>query len=331
MAGLTVAPTADPESDRAAASDLIATLDPAIVPYLEALKRGALPIASSTVKELRDGAKAVRAGWRRSGPAMLATVDGSFEGMRYRIYRPSAGERLPAVVFFHGGGWTLMDIDTHDPIARFIAMASGAAVLSFDYPLAPEAPFPAALDACTRFARYVAGAADSLGFAPSAPAFAGDSAGANLAVAVALALRDAGAFKPSALALIYGSWDLSTLARDSHRRFGDGALPLSIDRMTFFRDSYVPNVAQRIDPLVSPLHADLSGMPPCFLAVASHDALYDENLAFAARLGAAGVPIELKIYPGTIHGFLEAAAAVDAPIAKRAVADVGQFLAKCFG
>jgi acetyl esterase len=331
MAKSTTAATANSEGNRAVASDLIATLDPAVVPYLEALKRGAVPIATSTVKELRDGAKALRAGWQRSGPAMHATVDGRFEGMRFRIYRPSARERLPAVVFFHGGGWTLMDIDTHDPIARFIAMASGAAVLSLDYPLAPEAPFPAALGACTRFARYVAGAADSLGLAAGGPAFAGDSAGANLAVAVALALRDAGAFKPSALALIYGSYDLSTLARDSHRRFGDGTLPLSIERMTFFRDSYVPNVAERTDPLVSPLRADLSGLPPCFLAVASHDALYDENFAFAARLGAAGVPVELKIYPGTIHGFLEAAAAVDAPVAKQALADVGQFLAKGFG
>jgi acetyl esterase len=331
MASLTITAAASSETDRAAASDLVATLDPAIVPYLEALKRGALPIATSTVEELREGAKALRAGWRQRGPAMHATIDGLFAGMRYRIYRPSAGERLPAVVFFHGGGWTLMDIDTHDPIARFIAMASGAAVLSLDYPLAPEAPFPAALDACTRFARYVAGGGDGLGLAPGAPAFAGDSAGANLAVAVALALRDASAFKPSALALIYGSYDLSTLARDSHRRFGDGTLPLSIERMTFFRDSYVPNVAERSDPLVSPLRADLSGMPPCFLAVASHDPLYDENLAFAARLGAAGVAVELKIYPGTIHGFLEAAAAVDAPVAKQAVADVGRFLANGFG
>lgn len=328
MASLTIAAKANPEGDRAAASDLAAALDPAIVPYLEALKRGALPIGTSSVKELRDGAKALRAGWQASGPAMHATADGTFEGMRYRIYRPSASERLPAVVFFHGGGWTLMDIDTHDPIARLIAMTSGAAVLSLDYPLAPEAPFPAALHACTRFARYVAGAADGLGLAPRTPAFAGDSAGANLAVAVALALRDAGAFKPAALALIYGSYDLSTLARDSHRRFGDGTLPLSIERLTFFRDSYVPNVAARSDPLVSPLNADLRGMPPCFLAVATHDALYDENFAFAARLGGAGVPVELKIYPGTIHGFLEAAAAVDAPIAKRAIADVGRFLAE---
>src|SRR5258708_22097235 len=103
--------------------------------------------------------------------------------MRYRLYRPTAASGLPVVLFFHGGGWTLLDIDTHDPIARLIAAASGAAVLSLDYPLAPEAPFPGAVDACTRFARFVAASAGQLGLADAAPALAGDSAGANLAVA----------------------------------------------------------------------------------------------------------------------------------------------------
>jgi len=331
MASVTITATDDGKAASAREPDLLATLDPGIVPYLDLLKRGALPIATSTVAELRAGAKALRARWRHNAPAMHDVVDGLFEGMRYRLYRPSAAARLPAVVFFHGGGWTLMDIDTHDPIARSLAAASGAAVLSLDYPLAPEAPFPAALEACTRFARHVADASASLGLAARPPAFAGDSAGANLAVGVTLALRDAGGFTPSGLALLYGSYDLSTLARDSHRRFGDGTLPLSVERMTLFRNAYVPNAAERSAPLVSPLHADLRGLPPCFLAVASHDALYDENLAFAARLGAAGTAVELRIYPGTIHGFFEAAAAADTPVAKRAITDTGEFLARLSG
>jgi acetyl esterase len=330
MAGLAISRPA-PVAEGHESSDVLATLDPAIIRYVDLLKRGALPIATSTVEELRAGARAVRAGWREKSPAMHATSDERFEGMRYRIYRPTASERLPAVIFFHGGGWTLMDVDTHDPIARLIAAASGAAVLSLDYPLAPEAPFPAAPDACTRFVDFVAGEADRLRLVPGALALTGDSAGANLAVGVALRLRDAGGVKPRGLGLVYGSYDLSTLARDSHRRFGDGTLPLSIERMTFFRDSYVPDAAERGEPLVSPLFADLGGMPPCFLTVASHDVLYDENLLFAARLGAAGTSVELKIYPGTIHGFIEAAAAVDAPVATEAVADLGRFLARTLG
>ena len=232
------------EADQPARSALVDSLDPAIVAYVDLLQRGALPIATSTVAELRAAAKALRAGWQHRGPAMQATVEGRFEGLRYRIHRPLAAPRLPAVVFFHGGGWTLMDIDTHDPIARLIAAASGAAVLSLDYPLAPEAPFPAALGACTRFARFVAASADHLGLTAGAPALAGDSAGANLAVAAALALRDEDRLTPRALALVYGSYDLSTLARDSHRRFGGGELPLSVERMTLFRDCYVPDVGR---------------------------------------------------------------------------------------
>ncbi len=328
MASLTISAPAPVDGSDARQSRPAATLDPAIVPFLELLRRGALPTATSTVEELRAGARVLRTAWRDKGPTMHEIIDARFEGMRYRIYRPIASERLPAVVFFHGGGWTLMDIDTHDPIARLIAAASGAAVLALDYPLAPEAPFPAALDACTRFVRFVADEADRLRLAPGALALTGDSAGANLAVGVTLRLRDAGAAPPRGLGLVYGSYDLSTLARDSHRRFGDGSLPLSIERMAFFRNSYVPAAAERADPFVSPLHADLGGLPPCFLTVASHDVLYDENLLFAARLGAAGVSVELKIYPGTIHGFIEAAAAVDAPIANEAVADLGRFLAR---
>ena len=309
------------------AADLLRTLDPEILPYLDLLKRGALPLETSTIAELRAGAKALRLSWGRNGPDMHGIVEDRFEGLRYRLYRPSAATRLPAVIFLHGGGWTLMDIDTHDAMARGIAAASGAAVLAIDYPLAPEAPFPAALETCMGFARFVAGASDGLGLVPGAMAFAGDSAGANLAGAAALGLRDAGGPAAKGLALIYGSYDLSTLERDSHRRFGGGELPLTLARMELFRNSYVPDAARRSDPLVSPLYADLAGLPPSFLAVASHDALYDENILFAGRLGSAGGAVELKIYPGAIHGFFEAANAVGATVAKRAIADTGRFLA----
>ena len=145
------------------AADFFNTLDPEIAAYVEFLKRGALPLEGSTVADLRAAALALRAGWRDPGPAMHASEDRVFEGCRYRMHRPSAAARLPAILFFHGGGWTLMDIDTHDPIARGLAAASGAAVLSLDYPLAPEAPFPAALDSCVRFTEFVAASPDHLG------------------------------------------------------------------------------------------------------------------------------------------------------------------------
>ena len=225
-----------------------------------------------------------------------------------------------------------MDIDTHDPIARLIAAASGAAVLSLDYPLAPEAPFPAALGACTRFVRFVA----EFG-RPAWPHGRRAGRGGRIRPAPILpwpwlwrfATRAARGRERSASSMVPTICRRSL--RDLHKRFGGGELPLSVERMTLFRNCYVPDPARRADPLVSPLHADLRGMPPSFLAVASHDPLYDENLAFAARLGDAGAAVELRVYPGTIHGFLEAAAAVEAPVALRAVEDIGRFLAGAFG
>jgi acetyl esterase len=307
---------------------LLETLDPEILAHVEMLKSGAVPLAGSTIAEIRAAAADLRRDWNRHRPDMHAVSEASFEGMRYRHYRPVADARLPTVIFLHGGGWTLMDLDTHDAIARAIAAESGAAVLSLDYPLAPEAPFPAAPEACYRFLRHVTVSPDSLGLVPGAVALAGDSAGANLAVSAALAARDAGEFAGRGFGLVYGSWDLSNLERDSYQRYAGGELPFTRERMNLFRDSYVPDRARRTDPRVSPLSADLAGLPPAFLAVASHDALYDENFLFASRLGSAGVDVTLKVYPGTIHGFVEAANAVGAAVAKRALADTGAFLAR---
>jgi acetyl esterase len=290
------------------------------------LKQGALPLESSTIAELREGARALRARWPR-GPATHSSEDRSFEGHRFRIYRPTEAARLPALIFFHGGGWTLMDIDTHDAMARGLAAASGAALLAIDYPLAPEAPFPAGLDLCQRFTEFVAVSPGTLGLVPGAFALAGDSAGANLAVAVALRLRDAGKTMPNALALLYGAYDGDT-DRDSYRRYGAGDLPFSRARMEFFLRAYLRNPADRTNPLFASLRADAAGLPPAFLAAASHDALLDENVAMADHLRAAGCEARLKVYPGTILGFAEAASAVGAKIAKQALADCGDFLAK---
>jgi len=310
-------------------ANLIDELDPEMAAHVRLLQGGAVPLATSTIEEIRAGARALRARWPR-GPAMHSVEDSSFEGQRFRLYRPTAAARLPAVIFFHGGGWTLMDIDTHDAIARGLAEASGAALLSLDYPLAPEAPFPAAIDACQRFTEFVAEAAVAFGLVPGAFGLAGDSAGANLAVAVALRLRDAKRARPRGLCLLYGAYD-SDLERPSYQRYGTGELPFSRARMEFFLHSYVPEPAQQRDPLFASLHADLAGLPPSLLLVGSHDALFDENVAMAERLRAAGNAAQLKIYPGAIHGFIEAARTVGAKLARQALADCGAFLAETLG
>jgi acetyl esterase len=309
------------------AASLVDELDPEIVAYTELLNRGAVPLTSSVAK-LRAGARNLRLAWPQ-GPAMHATVESEFAGHRVRMHRPSAAERLPAIVFFHGGGWTLMDIDTHDGMARSLAHESGAAVVSIDYPLAPEHPFPAGLDVCQGFAEHVRASAGALALVPDAIAFAGDSAGANLSVAVALRLRDAGRPMPKALGLIYGAYG-TDLTSPSWRKFGNGDLPFSRERMTYFLDAYVPKAAMRTDPLVAPLRADVRGLPPSFLTVGSHDGLLDDNVAMAEHLRAAGVPATLKVYPGAVHGFAEAARAVGAKVAREMLADCGRFLRDAF-
>jgi acetyl esterase len=211
-------------------------------------------------------------------------------------------------------------------MSRTIAAVSGATVLTVDYPLAPEAPFPAALNQLEAFVDALGREGGSLGLDASRFAVVGDSAGANLAVALALKLRDRKAALPRALGLFYGAYD-SDLERPSYARFGDGSLPLSLARMRWFWGNYVPDPAERKAPLVAPIHADLRGLPPSFLAIADHDVLHDENIAFVDRLRESGCAAELRVYAGTVHGFAEADGAVGAPIAGRAIHDVAAFLA----
>jgi acetyl esterase len=310
-------------------SDVLTELDPDVRRYLGMLKSApAVPAARENIVAMRATARAFRDTWRKPLPEVHTASDAFWEGLRYRHYRPTDARLLPAIIYVHGGGWTLMDIETHDSIARSVAVTSGAAVLLVEYPLAPEAPFPAALDACFGFAEFVRDSAEELGILADRICFSGDSAGANLAVAMALQLRDRGEWQANGLGLFYGCYD-SDLERPSMKRYGDGAVfAFTIERMRFLLDCYVPEPAERADPLFAVLKADLHGLPPAFLAVASHDILYDENLLMAEKMRAAGDEVECRVYPGTIHGFIEAWGAVNAKVAKTALDDVGRFLAE---
>jgi acetyl esterase len=248
---------------------------------------------------------------------MATTFDRTLGGRPSRRHVPVGAEGAP-VLFLHGGGWALLDLDTHDRIVRALAQAAGRPFEMLDYERAPEARFPVAVEQAV--AAFLALSKETPGVA-----LAGDSAGANLAAATALALRDRGGPQPSALALAYGVLDCD-FATDSYRRWGDGSLPLSAERMRWFWDLYCPDAADRRNPLAAPMAGDLRGLPPTHLTVAQHDILYDENVRFAARLGAAGVDVTLRIHPGTVHGFLEAAGAVGAPEAETALAEMGAFL-----
>jgi acetyl esterase len=208
----------------------------------------------------------------------------------------------PLVVYLHGGGWCVGGLDTHDGPCRFLATHSGAAVLSVDYRLAPENPFPAAVDDALAAFRWAAESAAALGADPARIAVAGDSAGGNLAAAVSLLARDLDGPKPAMQALIYPVTD-AVGGQRSRDLFARGFLLTKAD-MDWFEAHYLPDPALSADPRVSILRAeDLSGLPSAYVATAGFDPLRDEGEAYAERMRAAGVRVALRRHPGLIHGF----------------------------
>jgi acetyl esterase len=239
-------------------------------------------------------------------PRQVRTVeDTDLGGVPVRVYRPADTSEAPApgIVFFHGGGWVVGDLDTHDMHCRAATAATNAIVVSVDYRRAPEHPYPAALDDCWTVTEHVARGANDLGIDRTRLAVAGDSAGGNLAAAVALRARDA-AMPLRAQLLIYPVTD-PTMACESYKTFADDYY-LTAEAMSWFIASYLPDPATRTLPYAGPLHApELAGLAPALLVTAAYDPLRDEGMAYAERLRQAGVPTREISVPATVHGFLE--------------------------
>ena len=239
-----------------------------------------------------------------------------------RLHMPGPGP-LPVMLYIHGGGWVWGSIDSHDRMAREYAAAAHCAVLLVDYSLSPEVVFPHALHECADVARWLAANGTTLGLDPTRMVVGGDSAGGNLAAALGLLFREAAAPVPlRGLLLNYGVFD-HRLDTPSYQEFADG-YGLTREKMDFYWRAYCPEPAARLNPLVSPLGADLSALPPCLLHIAGLDVLAHENHAMAARLRAAGVPVEVETFSGVTHGFLRGCGAVRA--ADCAVALAGAWL-----
>ena len=239
----------------------------------------------------------------------------------YRGAGTAAGDVLPVQVFYHGGGWVLGDLDSHDWTCRMVANAAKCAVVSVDYRLAPEHRFPAAFDDALAATEWVAANAALLRIDPARMSVGGDSAGGNLAAAVALALRERGAITLRAQILTYPIVDV-TAAYDE--RFAAG-IALTGGGMRAYIDAYVPDAAQRKDWRVSPMLASsLKGLPPALVILAGFDPLFAEGGAYAARLKAEGVPVTVKNYPGQMHGFVSRAKLL--PRAYDAIADIAALL-----
>ncbi|HWV85251.1 MAG TPA: alpha/beta hydrolase [Capillimicrobium sp.] len=222
-----------------------------------------------------------------------------------RRYAPEGADAI--IVWMHGGGWVVCDLETHDAMCRLLANAARATVVSVDYRLAPEHPFPGPVDDCWDALSWIAAQH------PHVPlVVGGDSAGGDLAAVMALRARDAGGPAIARQILVYPVTDLST-RHPSYAECGDDPDSfLSADDMTWFASHFLSDPAQASDPEASPLLApDLSNLPPASVVIADHDPLRDEGLAYAERLEAAGVPVTMHRYPDAMHAFFAFASVLE--------------------
>ncbi len=275
-------------------------------PTWEALRRrrmadGVRPLYELTLAEARAAdLAAVRAGAGRGEP-VADVAELTCAGRPVRVYRPAADGPLPTVLYLFGGGWTLGSIDTADAVARRLANRTPAVVVVPGYRLAPEHPFPAAVDdayAALCFAH------DTYG---GPLVVAGDSAGGNLAAAVALLSRDRGGPPLTGQALVYPNTDQTAALPDAHDPYLFNATSVA-----WYRDHYLPGPAAAADPRASPaLAADHRALPPALIVTAGHDPLREQGERYAELLAAAGVPVAVHRYPAMAHGFFTMTGVLD--------------------
>ncbi|MFT5209996.1 MAG: acetyl esterase [Flavobacterium sp.] len=255
--------------------------------------------------------------------------DAQVEDIPIRIYRPSSDVKLPCLVYFHGGGWVIGDLETHDSLCRSIAKASDCMVIAVDYRLSPEHPYPAPLEDCIQVSKWVVDNASELNI--SQIAVGGDSAGGNLATSVCLKFRDGALgdeYKNSIVhqLLIYPVTD-AAMDTTSYTDNADGYM-LTRATMAWFWDHYLGKQDKK-DPYVSPLHANnLEGLPSATVLTAEYDPLRDEGEAYAKRLEAAGIKVCQKRYDGLVHGFATMADLLEE--AREAIKLIGSELRKAF-
>ncbi len=247
-----------------------------------------------------------------------------------RGYRPKGARRdevLPAIVYFHGGGWVIGDLDTHDVVCRTLCNAARCAVFSVEYRKAPEAPFPAAVEDCFAALCFVCSSSKSLGINARQIAVGGDSAGGNLATVVALMARDAGGPALSYQLLIYPATD-QRMGHPSIEGNGEGYL-LTKHSMRYFRGHYLPREGDWQDWRASPMLAtSLAKLPPAFVITAGYDPLLDEGRAYAERLAKEGVATEYRNYADMVHGFVTMGRVLDT--ANAALADCAAALRRAW-
>jgi acetyl esterase len=256
------------------------------------------------------------------------TIPGPAGEIPVRVYRPNAGDGLPVVVYFHGGGWVCGSLKTHDNVCRSLANGVGAVVVSVDYRMAPEDKFPAAVDDAFAATQWVHEHAAELGVDAARLAVAGDSAGGNLAAVVSLLARDAGGPPIAFQLLVYPVTDHEFTSRSMEEN-AEGYF-LTRGDMQWFFSHYLRSDADGDDPRVSPIRAsDLRNLPPALVITAEYDPLRDQGKAYAEALRAAGNEVEAVSYDGMFHGFFGMDAMID--VAKVALDDAADALRRHLG
>ncbi|MFG3601170.1 alpha/beta hydrolase [Micromonospora chersina] len=308
------------------------TLDPQVVAWRAARAAAATaPLYTQTLAQARAAdLAAIRAGTGAVEPVEEVRdtqVPGPDGPLPVRIHRPAGDGRLPTLVYFFGGGWTLGSVDTADGICRRLVNLAGCQTVTVGYRLAPEHRFPAAVDDCHAALRWLARHPDEFRVDPDRLAVGGDSAGGNLAAAVTLLARADGGPRLAAQLLVYPNTD---------QRPGRGPTgaedPLLFNRhsVEWYRRHYLADPGDAAHPLASPLLAeDLAGLPPALVITAEHDPLRDEGERYAERLAEAGVPTEATRYDGMVHGFFAMPGVFDA--GRRAQEQAAAFLRARFG
>lgn len=306
-------------------------LDPIAAGLLQQMEEAGMPplneMSPADARVASEGFRALAGEPEDVADVRDVAIPGPGGDLPVRVYTPVADGPLPCLVYYHGGGWVLGDIEGLDSTCRALANAAGCVVVSVEYRLAPEHKFPAPLDDCIAAVHWVNVNAASIGVDPSRLAVGGDSAGGNLAAAVALHSRDHGGPALRLQLLVYPvtHHDYGTV---SYADNGDGYL-LTRDMMKWFWDHYLSTAEDGADPLASPLLAeDLAGLPPAVLYTAEFDPLRDEGEAYAARLAAAGVPVSSKRFDGQIHAFFQMLGVF--PAAREAIDGAGAELRSAF-
>jgi acetyl esterase len=304
---------------------------PQVAALLAAAARSSLPtldkVSPFVARRLyADRCKAVLPSAPEAQTRLLLTPG----GVAIRAYRPVGSAKtdvLPALLYFHGGGWTIGDLDTHDVLCRELANSASCAVFSVDYRLAPECPFPAAVEDCISATQFVYQEANTLNVDASRIAVGGDSAGGNLAAVVALHARDAGGPPLRFQLLVYPATD-QNMHTESLRRNGQDYM-LTLPLMERFRANYLPRPADYSDWRASPaLAKSHAGLPSAFVLTAGFDPLLDEGRHYAELLARAGVEVSYRDYPDMIHGFILMGGVLDT--ARSAVAECCAQLRRAF-